>query len=50
MSSARVIGTCFSIGEAVGTAAALCVKKSIIPKELDVSELRTQLKSQGVPL
>lgn len=50
MSSARVIGTCFAIGEAVGTAAVMSFKGKINPRNLSVSSLREQLKKQGVPL
>lgn len=50
MSSARVLGTCFAIGEAVGTAAAMSCREKVSPGELRVSSLREQLKKQGVPL
>ena len=50
MSSARVIGTCFAIGEAVGTAAAMSVAERVRPKGLDVSGLRSQLRKQDVLL
>ena len=50
MSSSRVMGTCFAIGEAVGTVAAMSCKEKIKPKSLDISTLRKQLKKQNVPL
>ena len=49
-SSARVMGTCMAMGQAAGTAAALCVKEDILPKQLEVSELRRVLKEQGAIL
>ena len=44
--SARVIGTCAAEGQAVGTAAALCKKYSLAPREVGskkIGELQTQL-------
>lgn len=49
-SSARVMGTCMAMGQAVGTAAALCVKQNVSPKELSIPQLRETLKSQGAIL
>lgn len=49
-SSARVMGTCMAMGQASGTAAAICVSRGIRPMELSVSELRTVLKAQGAVL
>lgn len=46
LSSTRLQGTCATMGQAVGTAAAMCVKKSIDPRELRASyinELQEQL-------
>lgn len=43
----RVMGTCMGVGEAAGTAAALCVKKGIQPRELCPEELRAELKKNG---
>lgn len=46
LSSSRVMGTCATMGQAVGTAAALCVQKKITPRELrnnHISELQEQL-------
>ncbi|WP_237561768.1 FAD-dependent oxidoreductase [Flagellimonas algicola] len=46
LSSTRLQGTCATMGQAVGTAAALCVKKSINPRELrdsHINELQEQL-------
>ncbi|OEJ99420.1 fumarate reductase [Flavivirga aquatica] len=46
LSSSRVMGTCATMGQAVGTAAALCVKKEITPRELTqnhITELQEQL-------
>lgn len=45
--SARVIPPCYATGQAAGTAAAISVKQSVKPRDVDVEELRTTLKSQG---
>ncbi len=45
--SARVIPPCYATGEAAGTAAALSIKQSVMPRELDVELLRMTLKNQG---
>lgn len=50
MSSVRVIGTCFAIGEAVGAAAAQCIRKGISPRDVDVPALQEDLRTSGVPL
>ena len=49
-SSARVMGTCMAMGQAVGTAASLCVKNNTDPSNLEVSLLRTTLIEQGAIL
>lgn len=45
LSSARVMGTCAIGGQAVGTAAAMCVAKGVFPRELlpHIEELRCNL-------
>jgi len=48
--SARVIGTCFAIGEAAGTAAALSLQEKVNPANLDSIKLQNQLRKNGVPL
>jgi hypothetical protein len=50
MASARVIGTCFAIGEAAGTASAMCLKGNVKPKDLNVTNLQEELRKNGVPL
>ena len=50
MSSLRVIGTCFSIAQAAGTAAGMCLTQGCTPKELPGTKVRETLKSAGVPL
>lgn len=47
-SNFRVMPICANMGQAVGNAAALCVKKACSPRMLDVSELQVLLKRQGV--
>lgn len=49
-SSYRVMPICVNMGQATGTAAALCVKNNIKPRELDVKELQKRLIEQGVEL
>ncbi|MFC1691945.1 FAD-dependent oxidoreductase, partial [Candidatus Latescibacterota bacterium] len=45
--SVRVMPTVWSIGQAGGTSAAMCIRKCIQPRDVDVKELRTTLKNQG---
>ena len=49
-SSARVMGTCMAMGQAVGTAAALCLREAVCPGEVDVQQLRQLLRQQGAIL
>ena len=46
-SSARVMGTCMAMGQAAGTAAALCVSQGILPRAISTDRLREKLKDQG---
>ncbi len=43
MASSRVMGTCAIGGQAVGTAAAMCVKQNIAIRNLDITELQQTL-------
>ncbi len=45
--SARLSPTCMALGQAAGTAAALCVKTGAMPSKADVAELRRILTSQN---
>jgi glycine/D-amino acid oxidase-like deaminating enzyme len=45
--SARSMGTCMAMGQAAGTAAALCAAEGIAPRELDAGALRTRLSADG---
>lgn len=47
-SSYRVMPICANMGQAVGTAAALCTKSNILPRNLDVVLLQNSLSNQGV--
>ena len=47
MASIRVIGTCFALGEAAGTAAALSLKTKLIPRAINVVQLRNTLSKNG---
>jgi hypothetical protein len=44
----RLICPCFVTGEAAGTAAALCARKGVSPRNLPYSDLRSALSSAGV--
>ncbi|MFX0102345.1 MAG: FAD-dependent oxidoreductase [Candidatus Hodarchaeota archaeon] len=48
--SHRAMAPILAIGEAAGTAAALCAKTARTPRELDVSSLQETLLKQGVEL
>ena len=43
----RIMGTCMAVGEAAGTAAAMCVKQGIQPRDLDPQALRAVLRKNG---
>ncbi|MFC4276108.1 FAD-dependent oxidoreductase [Achromobacter aloeverae] len=47
-SAARVSGSCFVMGEAAGTAAAMALARGTMPAELPVRDLQRQLRAQGV--
>ncbi len=46
----RVMPPCMAMGQAAGTAAALCLREEVTPKELDPQLLRTVLKENGAIL
>ena len=46
----RVMPPCMAMGQAAGTAAALCLQQGVPPKELDPQLLRSALKENGVIL
>ncbi len=43
----RIMPNCMALGQAAGTAAALCVTKDVTPRRLDVDLLRKALLDQG---
>lgn len=45
--SVRSMGQCMAMGHAVGTAAALAVRQNLTPRQLDISTLQAQLKTDG---
>lgn len=45
--SARVMGPSVVMGQAIGTAAALSIKKGVLPRDLDVSLLQQELVKAG---
>jgi succinate dehydrogenase/fumarate reductase flavoprotein subunit len=46
----KSMGNCLATGHAAGLAAALCARKNRQPRELDVAELQTALRADGVDL
>jgi len=44
----RIMGYCYMMGQAAGTAAALAVQGNVLPRDLDVSVLQKELKKDGV--
>lgn len=49
-SAIRIQPICMAMGEAAGTAAALCLKLHSTPRSLDVGQLQKQLRTQGANL
>ena len=47
MASARVMGTCMGMGQAVGCAAALAAAQNCSPKEIDVKDLQDKILEVG---
>lgn len=50
MASIRIMPICVSIGQAIGTAAAIASQAQLSPKKIDVSHIQEKLRSQGVVL
>ncbi|NLY31061.1 MAG: FAD-dependent oxidoreductase [Firmicutes bacterium] len=50
MAALRVMTNCMSTGQAAGTAAALCAKQNLNPRELDVALLQSVLRKDGAIL
>jgi hypothetical protein len=48
--SPRDISTCVCLGQAAGTAAALCIRRHIRPRGVSVSDLQQTLRNQGANL
>ncbi len=48
--STRLTPTVMTLGQAAGTAAALCARNGIRPRDVDAAELRASLASDGVDL
>lgn len=46
----RLQPTCMNLGQAAGTAAALCAKQQLAPRQLAAADLRALLQSQGMEL
>ena len=49
-SSCRLCRTVMTLGQAAGTAAALCVQEGIRPREVDMGDLQASLRAQNVAL
>ncbi|MFA6592036.1 MAG: FAD-dependent oxidoreductase [Bacteroidales bacterium] len=50
MAATRVMSTCMALGEAAGRAARLAMKDNVLPSQVDVQELRKELKETGAYL
>jgi len=50
LASARMMPCCMAMGQAAGTAAALCVEEAVAPRALDTERVRTRLRAQGAVL
>ncbi len=50
LAAIRVIPPCFAMGQAAGTAAALCVQNSCLPSQVDTDALRVLLRQDGAYL
>ncbi len=50
LASVRMIPACMAMGQAAGTAAALCATGGVTPRDLDAGHLRNVLEGQGVKL
>jgi hypothetical protein len=48
--SYRVMSICMAMGEAVGTAAAMCAERGVTPRQLDVKQLQNRLINKGIEL
>ena len=48
--SYRVMSICMAMGEAVGTAAAICAAEGVTPRNLDVKKLQNKLTTKGIEL
>lgn len=48
--SYRVMSICMAMGEAVGTAAAMCAEQGVTPRQLDVKQLQDRLINKGIEL
>lgn len=48
--SYRVMSICMAMGQAIGTAAAICAKQKCMPRALDVAELQRVLTEAGIDL
>lgn len=46
-SAIRVKASCMAMGEAVGTAAAICIRHKITPRDIEIAELKQRLADQG---
>ena len=50
MSAIRVMAPCMAMGEAAGRAAKMAVKNNLMPSQIDVELLRTELRDKGAYL
>ena len=50
LGSTRAMATCMALGQAAGTAAAMAASEGKLPRDMDVSALQEELRSQGAIL
>jgi hypothetical protein len=43
-----IMPVCYKTGQAAGTAASICVKENLTPREIDVNKLQKQLQEDGI--
>ncbi len=43
-----IMPVCYKTGQAAGTAASICVKQDLTPRQIDVKELQNQLRQDGI--
>ncbi|WP_295938300.1 FAD-dependent oxidoreductase [uncultured Alistipes sp.] len=50
MASTRVMSTCMAMGEAAGRAARIAIEDGVLPSQVDVKKVQTELRAEGAYL